>query len=149
MNAIDNVLNLQMCSSCGETPCVASNYIQIAQDYKSNHAKDNKSTHYFAYQKYIRDTYGILGKGQRVKLPHCVECVVTIFEINWLSILGGNYYSNMRLKHNNLRGKLSLMCYLIKFFLLRPFCSKFQFLSQEILVKLISIVTFWITLPSK
>ena len=73
MNAIDNVLNLQMCSSCGETPCVASNYIQIAQDYKSNHAKDNKSIHYFAYQKYIRDTYGILGKGQCVKLPHCVE----------------------------------------------------------------------------
>ena len=73
MSTVNNVPNMQMCSSCGETPCVASNYAKLAQDCKTSNAKDNKSTRYFACKKHIRDTHAILGKGQRVKLLYCVE----------------------------------------------------------------------------
>ena len=73
MSAIINVSHLDMCTSYGETPCFAGHYISIAQEHKMRNATDNKSIRYFAYKKYIHDTYGILGKGQRIKLPYCVE----------------------------------------------------------------------------
>ena len=66
-----------MCSQYAESPCTAMQYVQLGRDYKFRVGANNKSTRYRVCATFIKNKYGILGRGQRVGLPHCVEYLLS------------------------------------------------------------------------
>ena len=58
--------SLTICEFCGETPRIAPHYCSIAHVCKAEQDKSNKAARFFGYQKHVKETHGILGKGQRV-----------------------------------------------------------------------------------
>ena len=66
-----------MCSSCSRIPChvysMGEDYLESGCTYHNTTGNSNKAIWYKLYSKYIREVYGILGRGVRVKLPTCFE----------------------------------------------------------------------------
>ena len=76
MSSSFNEASIVMCPVCGNTPCIAPSCIAAGKMRKIQHGKDNKSVRYFRCNICTRDTYGALGKGQRIQLPSCVESMI-------------------------------------------------------------------------
>ena len=66
MSSIDD---LNICSGCGNTPCKGYRLIKIGRDFKASTDNDNKAVRYNMHKKYTYETFGILGRAQRVSLP--------------------------------------------------------------------------------
>ena len=66
-------LLLQICSGCGSTPCQGNYLIDVGHTYKARTGNDNKAVRFHLHSLFIRDTYGVLGRSNRITLPPCVE----------------------------------------------------------------------------
>ena len=64
------------CSGCGYTPCAGHRLCSIGIDYKAHTGNHNKAVRFQLYKMHIRETYGVLGRGQRIPLPHCVDAMI-------------------------------------------------------------------------
>ena len=66
-----------MCLSCGRMPChvhsMGQEYLDYGYAYRNATGNNHKTIRYKLYSRYIREVYGVLGRGVRVKLPECFE----------------------------------------------------------------------------
>ena len=64
---------LQICAGCRITPCQGTCFITAGHECKARKGNDNKAVHFYLRSLPIRDTYGVLGRGNRIPLLPCVE----------------------------------------------------------------------------
>ena len=66
-----------ICLSCGRMPChvysIGQEYVDVGHNYRNTTGNSNKAIRYKLYSRYIREVYGVLGQGIRVKLPECFK----------------------------------------------------------------------------
>ena len=65
---------INYCFECNESPCqlleVEKEFIYLADIWPT---KSNKQIRYALRRKYVRQFFGVLGRGVRKKLPNCFE----------------------------------------------------------------------------
>ncbi|PXF46580.1 hypothetical protein BWQ96_03569 [Gracilariopsis chorda] len=72
----------QMCLQCGGTPCYwLQHYDEVMEDVNNNpeqHSSksDNSARRKRAGRRYNYHRHGILGKGRRIRLQHCVVAAI-------------------------------------------------------------------------
>lgn len=75
-----------MCHHWGKLPCVVHRdgefYYDKAEAYKLRTGSTNRQVRFYLYRLFVRRTYGVLGRGHRVRLPRCYEQYVKIMYPN-------------------------------------------------------------------
>ena len=64
------------CSGCGDTPCSGYRLCSFGLEYKARTGNDNKAVRFKLHQKYTRETCGVLGRGQRIPIPLCIDAMI-------------------------------------------------------------------------
>ena len=71
---------LNMCTRCGNTPCLVALMGQELVDegnrYNSNNNVGNKQVSFRLYRMFTRKMYGVLGSDHRIPLPGCIESLI-------------------------------------------------------------------------
>ena len=71
---------LNMCTRCGNTPCLVALMGQELVDegnrYNSNNNVGNKQVRFRLYRMFTRKMYGVLGSDHRIPLPGCIESLI-------------------------------------------------------------------------
>ena len=70
----------KICFHCGSNPCEApslwADHLKVKTDDMADWKMSNKQMRFFCYREYVRHTYGVVGRNNRIKVPTCLESII-------------------------------------------------------------------------
>ena len=72
--------SLVACTKCGNSPClvwlIGADLLQDGERHKRSNDAGNRQVRFRLCRSFTRQMHGVLGKGNRVPMPKCIENMI-------------------------------------------------------------------------